>query len=101
MNLTDDEVLKFQKGTPILLDDICAIYPVKIGEIVDIGYSIFQKYLGILTTSKPPMKDIEDQELRQIMEQLTDFQYILFMASTDLQINKALKGAFKFLLMKI
>jgi len=38
MNLTDNEILKFQKGSPILLDDICAIYPITLGEIVDYGY---------------------------------------------------------------
>ena len=41
MNLTDNEILKFQKGTPILLDDICAIYSVTVGEVVDIGYDNF------------------------------------------------------------
>ena len=41
MNLTDNEVLKFQKGSPILLEDICAIYPRTLGEIVDLGYDKF------------------------------------------------------------
>jgi hypothetical protein len=41
MNLTDNETLKFMRGSPILLDDICAIYPVKMGEIIDIGYDKF------------------------------------------------------------
>jgi len=36
-----------------LLEDICAVYPVTIGEIVDEGYDNFQKYLGILTAEKP------------------------------------------------
>jgi hypothetical protein len=42
MNLTDNETLKFMKGSPIILDDICAIHSVKLGEIVDIGYDKFQ-----------------------------------------------------------
>jgi len=41
MNLTDDEVLKCLKGSPIFIDDICAVYPATIGEIVDIGYTKF------------------------------------------------------------
>jgi len=41
MNLTDNEVLKFQRGSPVLLEDICAIYPATLGEIVDIGYEEF------------------------------------------------------------
>ena len=57
MNLTDDEILKFQKGTPVFLDDICAVYSATIGEIVDLGYSKFQEYLSIITATKPNMKD--------------------------------------------
>ena len=53
MNLTDNEVLKFLRGAPVLLDDICAIYPVTLGEIVDIGYDKFQQYLSILISTKP------------------------------------------------
>ena len=96
MNLTDDEILKFQRGTPIFIDDICAVYPVTIGEIVDLGYSIFQQYLGILTASKPIMKKSEDKELIKLLEELTDFQYILFISSIDLQTNQILKDAFRF-----
>ena len=41
MNLTDNEVLKFQKGSPVFIDDICAVYSDTLGEIVDIGYDNF------------------------------------------------------------
>jgi hypothetical protein len=41
MNLTDNEVLKFQKGCPVLLEDICAVYPAKLGEIIELGYDKF------------------------------------------------------------
>jgi len=41
MNLTDNEVLKFQKGGPVFIEDICAVYSVTLGEIVDIGYDKF------------------------------------------------------------
>jgi len=41
MNLTDSDTLKFLRGTPILLEDVCAVYPAKLGEIVDIGYDNF------------------------------------------------------------
>ena len=96
MNLTDNEILKFQKGTPILLDDICAIYSVTVGEIVDIGYDNFQRYLGVLTMSKPPSASSKDPEFKQLLEQLTDYQYLLMMASLDKEVNLMLKQAFKF-----
>jgi len=41
MNLTDSDTLRFLKGSPVLLDDICAIYPAKLGEIVELGYDNF------------------------------------------------------------
>jgi len=68
MNLTDDEILKFQRGTPILLDDICAVYSVTIGEIVDLGYNTFQQYLSVLTMTKPPISSSKDSEFRQLLE---------------------------------
>ena len=96
MNLTDNEILKFQKGTPILLDDICAIYSVTLGEIVDEGYDNFQKYLSVLTMTKPPISSSKDPEFRQLLEQLTDFQYLLMTASLDKEVNQMVKDAFKF-----
>ena len=95
MNLTDDEVLKFQKGTPVFLDDICAIYSLTVGEIVDIGYSNFQKYLGILISTKPEIKSGEDSEMAELLKNLTDFQYLLLMASLDPDINQTLKEAIR------
>ena len=96
MNLTDNETLKFQRGAPVLLDDICAIFPVTLGEIVDEGYDNFQKYLSVLTAEKPMPKRDDDPELVKLLEQLTDFQYILMMTQIDLEANQVIKRAFKF-----
>ena len=96
MNLTDDDVLKFQRGSPIFLDDICAIYPAKMGEIVDEGYSNFQKYLSVLIAEKPVINKSDDGELKDLMEQLTDFQYLLMMTAVDPEINQTVKDAFRF-----
>ena len=95
MNLTDDEILKFQRGSPILLEDVCAIYPATMGEIVDIGYSTFQQYLGLLTATKPDVKD-SNEELKAVLDDLTDFQYFLMMTAIDGEINKITKQAFQF-----
>lgn len=96
MNLTDNEILKFQRGSPILLDDICAIYSATIGEIVDLGYSTFQTYLGSITAVKPAPSNGEDKELQALLMELTDFQYILMMVSIDKEANRTLKAAFEF-----
>ena len=95
MNLTDNEILKFQRGGPIFLEDICAVYSVALGAIVDIGYDNFQQYLSILTATKPT--DIKDNpEMKEILEQLTDFQYILLLISIDTQVQEIMEKAFNF-----
>ena len=96
MNLTDTEVLKFQKGSPVFLEDICAVYSVKLGEIVDEGYDNFQKYLGILTSEKPLANAHDDSEMAQLISQLTDFQYLLMVATLDMEVHDLLKNAFRF-----
>ena len=96
MNLTDNEVLKFLKGSPVFIDDICAVFPATLGQIVDEGYDEFQKYLSVLTAAKPSTQHDADQELKDLMAQLTDFQYILLMSSVDPQIHSLLKRGFKF-----
>lgn len=95
MNLTDDMILKFQKGSPVLLDDICAIFPRTIGDIVDEGYSNFQQYLSILTSTKPVALD-ESNGMAAALKDLTDFQYLLVMSAFDPQINDLIKRGFRF-----
>ena len=95
MNLTDNEVLKFLKGSPVFIEDICAVYPATLGEIIDIGYDNFQQYLGVLTTTKPmDLKD--DNELNDLLQNINDFQYLLLIASMDSTVNTIVKAAFNF-----
>lgn len=96
MNLTDDEVLKFLKGSPIFIEDICAIFPPTVGAIVDEGYENFQKYVSVLTATKPDTQYDKDKELKDLMKKLSDFQYILLMANLDPQIHTLLKKGFRF-----
>lgn len=96
MNLTDTYTLKFQKGSPVFLDDICAIFPAKMGEVVDLGYDLFQDYLGIITFTKPATNKKESPEIQKLLDELTDFQYLLLLVSSDKSLNEKLKGAFNF-----
>ena len=97
MNLTDSHVLKFMRGSPIFLgDDICAVYPAKMGEIVDLGYDKFQQYLGVLTSGKPVVKKKGDKEFAKLLDQLTDFQYLLLLCTMDKEMNNLVRGAFQF-----
>lgn len=95
MNLTDSDTLKFLRGSPVLLDDICAIYPATLGEIVDLGYDTFQVYLSVITATKPIIKD-KDKEIKALLDQLTDFQYTLMLTAIDQEANETLKNAFRF-----
>lgn len=96
MNLTDSDILKFQYGSPIFLDDICAIYPAKLGEIVEFGYEKFQTCLSALIANKPILKEGTDKELKQLIDGLTDFQYLLMMATVDKETNEIFREGFRF-----
>ena len=96
MNLTDTETLKFLKGSPVFIEDICAVFPATLGQIVDEGYDNFQKYLSVLNATKPTTKLDSDKELQELMSQLTDFQYVLLISSTDPEIHRLMKRGFKF-----
>ena len=53
MNLPDEFTLKCLCGSPIFLDDNCAIYPATLKEIVSLGYDTFWQYLQVLIAEKP------------------------------------------------
>ena len=97
MNLTDSDTLKFQKGCPVFVDDVCAVYPAKLGEIVELGYDKFQQLLSVITLTKP--SDIgkgKDREMQELLNSLTDFQFLLFLVSVDSSSNALLKEGIKF-----
>ena len=96
MNLTDDMTLKFQRGSPVFIDDICALYPATLGEIVDEGYTKFQQYLSLITSTKPIFSPDEDSEMKQMVSELTDFQYIILITALDPQMKDLLQKAFIF-----
>lgn len=96
MNLTDADVLKFLKGSPIFIDDVCAVYPATLGEIVNLGYDKFQQYLSVATSTKPIGDNKQDSELQALMAKLTDFQFILFLSTVDKEANNLLKLAIRF-----
>ena len=94
MNLTDDEILKCQAGEPIFFEDICAVYPATNREIIRLGYSKFQQYLSIILFEKPAL--VNDAEELAILNQLSDFQYLLIMTTLDGKMNQLVKDAFYF-----
>lgn len=96
MTLTDDFTLKCMKGSPVFLGDICAIYPRTLGDIVDIGYSTFLRYINLFNMEKPSPQEVKDNELGALLSELDDFQYFLFMVNIDVDSNQLAKNAFNF-----
>lgn len=96
MNLTDSFTLKCLCGSPVFLDDICAIYPATLREIVGLGYDTFWQYLQVLIAEKPVLDKKEDSELANLIDSLSDFQYFLVMTNMDKEINQKAKEAFRF-----
>lgn len=95
MNLTDSFILKCQCGSPVFLEDICAIYPATLREIINFGYDKFQRCLDILLMEKPVL-DKKDKEVAQLIKELSDFKYFLVLVSMDKEINQKAKEAFRF-----
>lgn len=96
MNLTDDMTLKFQRGSPVFIDDICAIYPATLGQIADEGYTKFQQYLSLITSTKPIFHADDDSEMKKMISELTDFQYLILVTALDPQMKDLLDKAFIF-----
>lgn len=94
MNLTDSVILKFQKGSPVLFDDLCAIKSHTLGEIVDIGYDTFRNYIKVILMEKPIIE--EKTELSEIIEDLSTFQYFLMTTQIDNEMNNIARDAFRF-----
>ena len=94
MNLTDSDILKFMAGEPILFEDICAVYSATLREIIEVGYNNFQQYLNIILFEKPSL--INDTEELAILNQLSDFQYLLITTTLDSKMNQLVKDAFYF-----
>lgn len=91
MNSTEDIVLKSMFGKPVFIKDICAVFPATLEEIAFEGYETFQEHLQILFLPKP-----SDGDLSQIVEGLTDFQYLLLMTTLDTNFLLKFKEAFNF-----
>lgn len=93
MNLTDNEILKAMYGQPIIFNDLCLIYPPKLGEIAAIGVDNFYQYMSLLTIQKP---DLDDNEVAHIVQDLNDFEFLVLLSQMDANQEDTIKKAFSF-----
>ena len=94
MNLTDGEVLRLLHGDPLFLEDICLVYSPKLGEIATAHLEKFHQYLSLMLVQTPTAQD--DKELGKLVAQLSDFQYLLFLARLESEQAQLIKEAFEF-----
>lgn len=94
MNLTDGDILRLMHGDPLFFKDICLIYSPTLGEIATAGLEKFYRYLSLMLIEKPPVE--EDNELSVVMKELSDFQYLCFLAQLDSEQSQLIREGFEF-----
>ena len=85
-------------GSPVFLDDICAVHCATLRQIIEVGYDNFLKFLGVMTTTKPIPSEIKNAEIEEIIKDLSDFEYFLLMATSDSLTGGIVRRAFRFFL---
>ena len=90
MSSTDSKVLKHLKGLPVIFKDICIIQSPKLGDIAAEGLDKFYQYISISQIHKPDK--IEDDEVKQLLSPLSDFEYLLLLTQMDPEDNKLIRN---------
>lgn len=97
MNSTETLVLKFMSGAPVLLDDICAIFPATLREIASVGYDKFWQYIQFILIDKPVLKQGEgSDEFYELVKDISTFEYFILISNLDAESNTLAKEAFRF-----
>jgi hypothetical protein len=77
MSSTDNIVLKFLRGIPVIYEDICLVKSPFLKDIASEGLDKFYQYLSFMTIRKP---SIDNEELQQLLSPLSDFEYLVLLA---------------------
>ena len=93
MNSTDDKVLKFMCGLPVIYKDICVIKSPLLKEIAAEGLSKFYQHISLITIKKPTM---ENEEVQKLLSPLSDFEYLILLSQMDSENHKLISAAFQF-----
>ena len=93
MSSTDDKVLKFMCGLPVMYGDVCLVKSPFLKDIAAEGLSKFYQYLSFMTIKKPIM---ENEEIQKLLSPLSDFEYLVLLAHMDPENHKIISAAFQF-----
>lgn len=93
MNSTDEQILKFMSGLPVMYKDICLVESPSLRKIAAEGLDNFYQYIGFLTIQKP---DAEDKELKKSLSQISDFEYLILLTQLNKENYNLAAAAFEF-----
>lgn len=93
MSSTDDKVLKFLCGLPVMYEDICLVKSPFLKDIAAEGLSKFYQYASFMTIEKPSMGN---SELQQLLSPLSNFEYLFLLAQMEPENHKVISAAFQF-----
>lgn len=93
MSSTDNNVLKFMSGLPVIYDSICLVKSPLLKEIAAEGLDRFYQYISFININKPAM---ENEELKELLSPLSDFEFLILLAHADKNNYEAISAAFEF-----
>lgn len=93
MSSTDEKILKFLCGLPVMYKDICLVESPSLKKIAAEGVDKFYQYIGLLTIQKP---EVEDKELKKSLSALSDFEYLILLTQLDKNNYNLASAAFEF-----
>ena len=93
MSSTDDKVLKFMCGLPVMYGDVCLVKSPFLKDIAAEGLSKFYQYLSFMTIKKPVM---ENEEIQKLLSPLSDFEYLVLLTQMEPENHKIISAAFQF-----
>ena len=93
MSSTDDKVLKFMCGLPVLYGDICLVKSPFLKDIAAEGLTRFYQFLSFMTIKKPIM---ENEEIQKLLSPLSDFEYLILLSQMEPENHKLISAAFQF-----
>ena len=93
MSSTDDKVLKFMCGLPVMYSDVCVVKSPFLKDIAAEGLTKFYQYLSFMTIKKPTM---ENEEIQKLLSPLSDFEYLILLSQMEPENYKLISAAFRF-----
>ena len=94
MSSIDSKVIKHLKGLPVIFKDICIIQSPSLNDIAVEGLDKFYQYISATQIHKPDK--IEDDEVKQLLSPLSDFEYLLLLTQMDSEDNKLIRNSLEF-----